>query len=157
MQRHNSLVSADSRILLYLLNYHGSTSQFDVSVGLTQTGIAQKTNISQCYASRPLKSLVEKGYVQECVGYTKCGKRKYKYYILTDEGKEYSRKLKKELSKLLIIMKLSDDTSKIMKLNNIIPYLAKEKICSGISEMDIYALLTKDGVLNIESLKNHRK
>jgi len=54
-------------------------------------------------------------------------------------------------------MILSEDTSKIMELNDIMPYFNKKKIYLKITEMDIYTLLTKDGVLNIESLKNIKK
>ncbi|UCE39247.1 MAG: hypothetical protein JSW00_08530 [Thermoplasmata archaeon] len=157
MQRHNSLISADMRILLHLLNYHGFISQFDVPIGLTKIGIAQKCCISYGYAPRILNKLMEDGYVQECYGRTKCSRKKQKYYVLTDDGIKYARELKKGLSNLSIILKLSNNTLKTMKLKNINPYLEKKKICFGITEMEIYSTLTKDCTLYIESLKNIRE
>jgi hypothetical protein len=41
-----------------------------------------------------------------------------------------------------------------MKLKNITPYIEKKKVYFGITEMDIYTNLKKNGTLNIESLKN---
>ncbi|UCE36283.1 MAG: winged helix-turn-helix transcriptional regulator [Thermoplasmata archaeon] len=157
MQRHNSLISADMRILLHLLNYHSSISLFDLPFELTQIGIAQNVNIKRGYIHRPLNKLIEEGYIQEGVGHTKCGKRKIKYYFLTDDGKKYARELEKGLSNLSITLKLSNDTLKTMKLKNITPYLEKKKIYQGIIEMDIYTNLKKDGTLDIVSLKNIKK
>ncbi|UCE38181.1 MAG: hypothetical protein JSW00_02790 [Thermoplasmata archaeon] len=157
MQRHNSLISADMRILLHLLNCHGSISQFDVSIDITEIGIVQKVGLSYGYASRLLKGLVHNGYIQEGIGHIKGGRRKHKFYTLTNKGKKYARKIKNDLSKLVITVILSNESSKIMKLDNIIPYLGKKKIYQGVTEMDIYTLLTKDGVINIESLKQIKK
>ncbi|UCE38284.1 MAG: hypothetical protein JSW00_03340 [Thermoplasmata archaeon] len=50
-------------------------------------------------------------------------------------------------------MKLPNDTLKTMKLKDITLYLEKKKPCFGISEMDIYTILTKDYTPDIESLK----
>ncbi len=92
MQRHNSLIPADMRIVLHLLNYHSSISQFDVPIGLTTIGIAQKSCISYGYTPRILNKLMEDGYVQECYGRIKCSRKKQKYYVLTDDGIKYARK-----------------------------------------------------------------
>ncbi|UCE38283.1 MAG: hypothetical protein JSW00_03335 [Thermoplasmata archaeon] len=92
IQRHNSLISTDMRILLHLLNHHGSTSQFDVPFELTKMGIAQQVCISYGYAPRIINKLIDEGYVQECCGRIKCCRKKQKYYVLTDNGIKYARK-----------------------------------------------------------------
>jgi DNA-binding MarR family transcriptional regulator len=154
MQRHNSLISSDMRILLHLLRYRSSKSQFDVPIGLTQIGIAQKIDIKRGYIHRPLNKLIEEGYIQEGVGHTKCGKRKIKYFFFTDDGKKYARKIEMEISNLLITLILSDGTSKTMEFKNIKVYLDKNKTCQGITNMDICTNLSKDCSLDIESLNN---
>lgn len=148
------LITADKRILLYLLNYRGIMNRFDIPTGLTQIGIAHETGVSRGYVSRPLNRLLDKGYVQVCVGHTKSFERQHRYYILTDEGKKYARKLERQLSILPISVILSDGSLKKMKLKNIMIYLDKEKFCSDIAEMDIYNNVSKNGTLYIKIQRN---
>jgi DNA-binding MarR family transcriptional regulator len=139
-----------------MLRYCSPKSQFDVPIGLTQIGIAQKIDIKRGYIHRPLNKLIEEGYIQEGVGHTKCGRRKIIYFFLTDDGKKYARKIEMEISNLLITLILLDGTSKTMEFKNVKAYLSKNKICQGIMNMDIYTNLEKNGTLNIESLKNKK-
>jgi DNA-binding MarR family transcriptional regulator len=157
MQIHNKLIPSKIRILLYLLDSDNPESKFDVPIGLTQIGIAQKISASQGYTPRVLKKLLNLGYVQECMGHTKCYKRRHKYYILTKEGGRYARRMKKELSDFFITLKLPDDISEIMAFKDIITYLEKEKICWNITEVDICNNISEDSTLNIESLENIRE
>ena len=50
-------------------------------------------------------------------------------------------------------MKHPDSTSRMIKLKDIIPYLGKEGICSGITDLDIYTYTSKDSTLDIEHLE----
>ncbi len=154
MQSHNKLIPSNIRILLYLLDCDNPESKFDVPVGLTQIGIAQKISASQGYTARTLKKLLKWDYVQEYMGHTKCHKKRQKYFILTKEGGRYARRVKKELSDFLITLKYPNDKSEIMTFKNIITYLEKERICYNITDVDICNNISEDSTLNIESLKN---
>ncbi|UCE38430.1 MAG: tetratricopeptide repeat protein [Thermoplasmata archaeon] len=87
----------------------------------------------------------------------KSGKKKQKYFILTDDGKDHIRTLKRELSNLEIKVILPNDTTKLIKLKKIISNLDKEKIYANMTEIDIYNFISKDGILEIEQLKNLKK
>jgi DNA-binding MarR family transcriptional regulator len=149
MPHRKSLVSVERRILLHLLQSQPSQNQYDVPTELTPTGIAEVLGTNKTYIFTTIKKSVEKGYVKECFGRIKNKKKKQKYYILTRNGKKYTQRLIRELSNLPITMKLSNDTQKIMKLNEIIPYLEKEDICSDLGELDIYKLISKDATIFI--------
>jgi DNA-binding MarR family transcriptional regulator len=157
MQKHNKLIPAHIRILLHLLDYEYPGSQFDVPIELFQNGIAQKINTCHGYVSRPINNLVYQGYVQVWYGRSKLDKRNHKFYILTKEGRRYSKRIKKELSDFLITLKYPNDKSEIITFKNIIIYLEKEKTCYNINEVDICNNILEDSTLNIESLKNIRE
>ncbi len=153
MKAHNSLILVEKRILLHLLNYNKSKDRYCVPTGLTHQGISQAVGADKSYVSIPLKKLVSAGYVQECFGHVKRGKKQQKYFLLTDKGEKSTKKLKKELLALQITLRRSDGTSKMMPLNTVLPYLNKEKICLDSTEQDLYNIISQDATLDIENLK----
>jgi len=124
---------------------------------LTQTGIAQAVDTDQSYTSYSIKKSLEKGLVKECIGRTKSGKRKQKYFLLTYNGIEHTQELKKNLSNLTIRLKHSPGALRIMRIRNIIPYLERKKICPDITEVDLYNNISKSGTVDIEALRNIKK
>jgi tetratricopeptide (TPR) repeat protein/DNA-binding MarR family transcriptional regulator len=157
MAKQKSLVTVKKRILLHLLNCHNANFHYDVSDKLTQNGIAKAVGTWRNFVSECVKKLIAQGQVQECTGHVKRRKMKQKYYILTPEGKEYTKNLKSELSEREITLKLPDSQIKMMKLKKIMPFLTNEKICPDVTELDIYKITSKDGILDIENLKKARK
>ncbi len=157
MSNQGKLVPVEKRILIHLLNCQGTINQYDVPTAMTPTGIAEALGTNRTYIFTSIKKSVTKGYVQECYGWVKNRKKKQKYFVLTDEGKEYSQILKKKLSNLEITMAFLDGTTKLMKLKNILPYLTNEKICLDITELDICKFTSKDSILDIEQLKSVKK
>lgn len=153
MSGHQSLITVEKRILLHLLNCHDSKHKSEVSVALTRNGIAQALATNRSYIPRPLETLVTEGFVKEFFGRVKGRKKKQKYFKLTIKGKEHSKKLKNDLSNLEVTVKRADGASKMMPLKNIIPYLEKEKICSDITELEVYKIISKDRIFDIEQLK----
>jgi tetratricopeptide (TPR) repeat protein/DNA-binding MarR family transcriptional regulator len=144
------------RILFHLLNYHGS-HRYEVPIELTQDGIAQAVGTEQSYISRSIKKLVSNGYVQSSTGRAKQGKKKQRYYLLTYQGKKQANELKKEISNLTITLKRADGKSEMMPLKNIMSFLEKNEICSGISELNICRIISKDATLDIDQLKEIKK
>ncbi|MFX0208413.1 MAG: tetratricopeptide repeat protein [Candidatus Hodarchaeota archaeon] len=153
MKAHNSLILIEKRILLHLLNYNKSKDRFCVPTGLTHQGIAQAVGADRGYVSIPIKKLMSTGDVQECFGHVKRGKKQQKYFLLTDKGEKYTKKLKKELLDLQITLKRSDGMLKMMPLNTVLPYLSNENICPDITEQDLYNIISQDATLDIEYLK----
>jgi tetratricopeptide (TPR) repeat protein/DNA-binding MarR family transcriptional regulator len=157
MAKHDSLISVEKRILFHLLNHYSSKHRYEAPIDLTQIGIAHAVGTSQSHTSRSIKKLVNKKLVSERIGRVKLGKKKQKYYQLTDEGKGQAGELKKKLSNLEITLKHPAGPSRMMKLKDIIPFLGKEGICSGITDLDIYICTSKECTLDIESLKKIEK
>ncbi len=157
MSNHGKLISVEKRILLHLLDCQSLKHQYDVPTELTPNGIADTLNTNKTYIFTSLKNSLDNGYVKEYYGRVKNQKKKQKYFLLTDEGKKYIQLLKKELSNHPIILVLTNGEKIILELNSIISYLSKENICSDITELDLYNLISKDSTLRIENLKNIRK
>lgn len=157
MANHNTLITVEKRILLHLLNYHNFNLKYDVPFTLTQDGIAKAVGTGRNYISNSVKKLMVKGQVRECIGHIKHQKKIQKYYVLTPEGKEYTKNLKSELADKEITVKLQDGNEKTMKLKNVMPFLTKEKISPDITELDICKITSKDGILDIEDLKKTKK
>jgi tetratricopeptide (TPR) repeat protein/DNA-binding PadR family transcriptional regulator len=157
MEHSKSFVSVEKRILLHLLNSQSTKHQYDVPIELTPNGIAEILGTNKTYIFTTIKKSLTKSYVKECVGWVKNKKKKQKYYILTDKGKVYSQKLKKDLSNQMVTIKLTKDTQKLMKIKNIIPYLNKENKFPDIDELDIYKSISQDGIIDIEQIYNRKK
>ncbi|UCG69026.1 MAG: AAA family ATPase, partial [Thermoplasmata archaeon] len=124
---------------------------------MTQNGIAHAIGTTQSYISSAVKKWLDKGCVRECIGRVENGRKKQKYFLLTDYGKEYTKNLKKGLSNLTIEMEYPHGVTKMMKFNRIIPTLSNEKICPDITELDLMRFISFEGTINIEHLKNINK
>ena len=157
MPTYNSLVPVEKRILLHLLNCHNYSRKFEVPTALSQEGIADAVGTNKSYISSSIKKIIADGLVREGVGRVKRGKKKRKYFLLTNQGKDYTQKLKKELLCRQITVKHQDGGLKTMELKDIVPYLKHEKICPDIMDLDVYKIASKEGTLDIENLKNIMK
>ncbi|UCE75317.1 MAG: ATP-binding protein [Methanomassiliicoccales archaeon] len=157
MEKLDSLIPIEKRILIHLLGYIRFKPKSTVPMALTQNGIAQAIAASRGYTPRPLKNLVTNGYVKESFGRVKGRNKKQKYYMLTHEGEKYINKFQKEVSKQQITLKHPDGTTKSMKLSEIEPYLKNTKIYPSITEQDIYNMISKDSTIDIDYLKNIKK
>jgi tetratricopeptide (TPR) repeat protein/DNA-binding MarR family transcriptional regulator/GTPase SAR1 family protein len=157
MTKNSSLISVEKRIQLHLLNYKTSKYKYDVPNELTQNGIAKAVGTSQSHISDSIRKLVANKCVRKRIGRANRGKRKQKYYFLTEKGEEDALKLKKELSNLQITLKHPNGTIRMIKLKEIKPYLEKEGICSGITDLDIYTYISREYTFDIEHLKKYNK
>ncbi|UCE73243.1 MAG: winged helix-turn-helix domain-containing protein [Methanomassiliicoccales archaeon] len=157
MHAYDNLIQVENRVLLHLLNSHSSNHEYNIPIALTQTGIAQAVGASRSHISKTIRNSIDRGYLQVCNGRVKHRKKKQKYFLLTDYGKEYAYKIKKRLSNLTVTLEQLDDTSKMIKIDDIIPYLRKERICTEITELDIYNSISNDLTVSIDYLKNNKK
>jgi tetratricopeptide (TPR) repeat protein/DNA-binding MarR family transcriptional regulator len=157
MQSHNNLVPVGDRILLHLLQYQGSKQSLEANAELSQNGIAEAVGTHRSYIPRPIKDLVAKGLIKEEIGRIKGGKRKQKYYLLTDEGKKHAQKMMRDIAHRPVTLILSDVAEITMPFTDVISYLGENNICTGITEMDIFRAASEDAVLDclrlIESMK----
>jgi len=152
MQSHNNLVSVGDRILLHLLKNQGTRTISQPEFTLSQNGIAEAVGSHRSYIPRPIRDLVDKGLIKEKVGRIKGGKRKQKYYLLTDEGRKHAKKMLRDIAHRPGTLILSDVAEISMPFSDIISYLEENNICTGITEMDIYRATSEDAVLDCEKL-----
>jgi tetratricopeptide (TPR) repeat protein/DNA-binding MarR family transcriptional regulator len=157
MSNQDTLISIENRILLHILSYQGSKSQYKASTALTQTGIAQAVGANRSYISRAVKKSLDKGLIQENIGRVDHRIKKQKYYLLTDRGKEHTQKFKKNLSNLKIKLEHPHGVTEKMRVNDLFSYLDIEKICPDITELDLYNTISKHGIVEIEKLKKIKK
>jgi tetratricopeptide (TPR) repeat protein/DNA-binding MarR family transcriptional regulator len=157
MRGQRSLIPVEKRILLHLLNYHRFKEKVGAPFESTLLGIAQSVGTGKGYISISLNKLVSKDYVQEYNGRVNGRKKIQKFFLLTQKGREYTKKLKKELAILPIILKWQDGKLKSMPLEEIRIYLEKHEICSDLTEIEIYKLISRNGILDIEQLKYVKK
>ena len=157
MPGQKSLIQVEKRILLHLLNYRRSKEKLEAPYESTQLGIAQTLGTGKGYISSSLKKLIVKGYVREYNGRVKGKKKTQKFFLLTHKGKEYAKKLKKEISILPITLRRLDGSSESMPLKEIIPYLNKHEICFDFTELGIYKFVSRNSILDVERLKKAKK
>jgi flagellar biosynthesis GTPase FlhF len=157
MTKHNTLIPVKNRIIFHLLDHNTPKYDYDVLNALTQKGIAQAVGTSQSHISDTIKKLVINDRICEQIGRVNLWKKKQRYYLLTEEEKGNARKLKKELSNLQITIKQPNDAERAIKLKDIVPYMEKEEICIGITELDIYNIISNDATLDIEHLKKFKR
>ncbi len=84
-------------ILLHLFPYRRSTDAYTVPLAVSQEGIARRLDISRGHVSSTLKTLKERGLVEERLCHIKSIPRKRKSYFLTDAGIVSARALKRRL------------------------------------------------------------
>ena len=120
MQSYNNLVPVGDRILIHLLKNQGSKQSQEAKVELSQNGIAEAVGSHRSYISRPIKDLVAKGFIKEKIERIRGGKRKQKFFLLTDEGKKHAQKVKRDLSHRTITLRLSDVAEISMPFNDVI-------------------------------------
>ena len=152
MQSHNNLVPVGDRILLHLLKNLTSKQPLEAKIELSPIGLAEAVGSHRSYIPRPIKNLIGKGFIKEKIGRIRGGKRKQKYYMLTDEGKKQGLKVKRDLSHRSITLILSDIAEISMPFTDVISYLQENNICSGITEMDIFRAASEDAILDCEQL-----
>jgi tetratricopeptide (TPR) repeat protein/predicted transcriptional regulator len=159
MQSHNNLVPVAERILLHLLKNQGSKQPLEAYYELSQNGIAEAVGSHRSYIPRPIRDLMTQGLIEEKIGRIRGGKRKQKYYLLTDEGKEHAQKMMRDIASRPVTLILSDVAEISMPFTDVISYLEENNICLGITEMDIFRAASDDAVLDcqrlIESTKIH--
>jgi hypothetical protein len=142
----------EDRILLHLLKYRDFTYEYNVPFELTSAGIAKAVGTNRSYILRVIKYMSEKSYIEEYNGRMKNGKKIQRYFLLKENGREYSRGLKKILLNLSITMVFPDNTVKVLKLNKIISYLKKENICPNITPQTLYNFISYDGMIKINNV-----
>jgi len=94
-----NLTIAD-RIVLHLSKYELlSDDEFNATWDITQDGIAASLRISRAHSSLELKKLKEKERIYERQSHFKGARVKRRSYLLTGEGMEYAKHLKKAAEK----------------------------------------------------------
>ncbi len=157
MLSHVSQISVKKRILLHMLNCKIAKREHEVPVELSHNGIAKAIGSHKSYIFTSIKKLVDKGYISEHTGRVKGRKRKQNYFLLTNEGKGYARKVEKELANQQITLKYPYGKSEMRMLKDVAPFLVREGISPDITKMDIYKNISKDGTFDVEQFKKLKK
>lgn len=157
MPGSNTMISVEKRILLHLLNYSRIKREFNVPITLTRNGVAEAVGTNRNYIPRPLKKLKAKGYIKEYLGRVKDGKKKQKYYLVTDMGKKYAKKFKEKLSNQEIILKHQNGLKETIRIEDVRTQLKSLDINLTITELDLYKAISKESILDIEQFKRQKK
>jgi tetratricopeptide (TPR) repeat protein len=86
------------------------------------------------------------------MGHIKFGKKKTRYFTLTQKGVKYTKKMLKKLSDQKITLIQTDGTKEMITFKDIYPTLKYEEVCAGITEQDIYRAISVKRTLDIEKL-----
>ncbi|MFQ6107328.1 MAG: helix-turn-helix domain-containing protein [Thermoplasmata archaeon] len=101
-------LTAKERIVLHLREVPQPRDLLDVSIGLTQEGIAEATGIRVNHVSRAIAQLKEEGLVAEGKGRVRGQLRKRKVYRFTEDGYNLAERVKEEILKKRVKIRKSD-------------------------------------------------
>ncbi|MGM0404578.1 MAG: hypothetical protein ACQEQM_00355 [Thermoplasmatota archaeon] len=107
------------KVLLFLRDHIGLDEETDLPEDVTQKGISENIGMSRTHASRLLKELREKGFLNEDLCSVEGHERKLKTYRLTSKGFKKSEKLYEDFmeKKVPIVYK---EGKKSMKISNVL-------------------------------------
>ncbi len=102
-------LSTEQRVLLHLSRFAGKEGRWEAPYEVSQAGISASLHLPQSTVSRVLKSLKERGMVEDRVMYIRGEKRKKSAYFLTTEGRRESENLIGELLKDTVRIRLDGE------------------------------------------------
>jgi DNA-binding MarR family transcriptional regulator len=116
-------VTVKDKIVLLLSQYTNLDQEYELSVDLTQDGIARGVGITRSHVAINMTTLKSKGLVEEHMGRVKGHSRQRKIYFLTDKGKTYSNELKGTLHIRPIMIKNMEGEVIEIKMSKLALYL----------------------------------
>ena len=140
------------KILLLLSDFYRYEKEYRVPSKTSQSGIARAIGIRQCNVARELIKLRQEGYVRERLKHFEDVKRRKKGYFLTDEGLNFSLKVKRYVNSRKI--EFIDEDGKI---SNVRISEAKRHLGSDLTVAEIVANLSEDNVLIVKDLRKKTK
>lgn len=95
-------LTAKERIMIHLKDFHRYEKEVECPHGMTQSGIAEATELTLSHIPRNLKKLKAEGLVDEGKAYISGRSRRYKTYFPTNKGLKYIKKVTTEFGKIKV-------------------------------------------------------
>lgn len=139
-------------IMLHLLQFSKYQDEFEAPYAITQPGIADIIGIRRSHASNVIKGLKAKDYVNERTSHVENIPRKRKIYFLTQNGLDYTLKLRDNLENKNVTLIVGKGQTKILNLSEVNPYLSTQ-----VPLVQLLKLISTEGHLEADSVFKFEK
>ncbi len=140
-------------IMLHLLQFSKYKDEFEAPYAITQPGIAEIIGIRRSHVSNVIKGLKGDDYITERTGHVKNIPRKRKIYFLTQNGLDYTLKLKVNVENKKVTLIKDKGKPKTLKLSEVNKHLSTQvPILQLLNLISNEGRLDRDSVLKFEEI-----
>jgi len=148
-------LTTEQRVLLQIHGCEGKRSEWEAPYGVSQAGISAALHLPQSTISRALKSLKNRGAIEDRVMYIRGEKRKKSAYFLTTEGRSEAERALRELKSEPVKIKLGSEPRDVT-VEEAANLIKREKGIS-LSPLEIYLRSRDEGLIDADEILGEKK